>query len=605
MISAIGGVGGIGKTWLALAWAHHNLDRFPDGQMFVDLHGFSPAGRPTEPADAMRGFLEALGVDSDHLPADLDAQASLYRGLVSGRRMLIVLDNAATTSQILPLLPGSPTCTVLVTGRTTLSSLIDRYGARHLPLDVLNHEEARNLLARRLGQQRIDAEPDATDEIVRLCGRHPLALAITARHAATRSTIPLAEFAAELRDLGLEMLDHDTDPTANLPAVLSWSLRILTEQQQMVFALLGIAPGPDTDLPAAASLVGLSWTQTRKALRALENSSLLDRHPLGRYTMHDLVRAYAAATARQGLARDLRVAALGRVVDYYLHTAHNAHALVAPFIQPLRLATLAPGIQLQPLSDMADALAWLDTQHTNLLAAQHTAAVHHWYQSVWQLAWALEALHRRTGQFYDALAVWQAAADTLAHLPDPTAHIQVHCHLGNIYSKLGQHDTGAKHLRRALALAEEHYDTAEQAHIHHYLAWTWERRGDYRQALRHIMRAWSLYRSLDLPVRAAAAINLLGRYTAHLGEYDTARNHCESALTIHRRHGNRSGEAAALRNLGFINDHSGNPEQAIAHYRQALAVFDVLGDIDSIADTLDDLGHPSTALGHYEEARNA
>ncbi|HWO66287.1 MAG TPA: BTAD domain-containing putative transcriptional regulator, partial [Umezawaea sp.] len=225
MISAIGGAGGIGKTWLALAWAHQHAERFPDGQLFVDLHGFSPTQEPMAPAVAVRGFLDALGVDPDRIPTDLDAQAALYRSLVAKRRMLVVLDNAATTEQVIPLLPGSPTCTVLITGRTRLASLIDRHGAHHLQLDVLTRQEARVLLAARIGTDRVAAEPDIVNELAELCEGYPLALSITARNAATRPAIPLAEIATELRELGLEMLDHDTDPAASLPAVLSWSLR--------------------------------------------------------------------------------------------------------------------------------------------------------------------------------------------------------------------------------------------------------------------------------------------------------------------------------------------------------------------------------------------
>ncbi|MEU4524607.1 BTAD domain-containing putative transcriptional regulator [Amycolatopsis sp. NPDC024027] len=211
VISAIGGAGGIGKTWLALAWAHRHTEGFPDGQLFVDLHGFSPTQQPMAAAVAVRGFLDALGVDPDRIPTDLDAQAALYRSLVADRRMLIVLDNAATAEQVVPLLPGSPSCTVLVTCRTRLASLIDRHGARHLQLDVLTHDEARALLAARLGADRVAAEPGAVDELVALCGGYPLALSITARHAATRPDVPLTEIGAELRELGLEMLDHDTD----------------------------------------------------------------------------------------------------------------------------------------------------------------------------------------------------------------------------------------------------------------------------------------------------------------------------------------------------------------------------------------------------------
>ncbi|MBE8520472.1 TIR domain-containing protein [Amycolatopsis sp. H6(2020)] len=216
VISAIGGAGGIGKTWLALEWAHQHAEQFPDGQLFVDLYGFSPTEEPMAPGVAVRGFLDALGVDPGRIPTDLDAQAALYRSLVAGKRMLIVLDNAATTEQVVPLLPGSPTCTVLITSRTRLASLMDRHSARHLQLDVLTHDEARALLAARLGADRVAAEPGAVDELVALCGGYPLALSITARHAATRPDVPLTEIAAELRELGLEMLDHDTDGRAIL-----------------------------------------------------------------------------------------------------------------------------------------------------------------------------------------------------------------------------------------------------------------------------------------------------------------------------------------------------------------------------------------------------
>lgn len=329
VISALGGAGGIGKTWLALHWAHRHTDRFPDGQLFVDLRGFSPTGDTVEPAVAVRGFLDALGVDPGRIPTDLDGQAALYRSLVAGKRMLIVLDNAATSDQVVPLLPGTPTCTVLVTSRRKLASLIDRHGARHVTLDVLDRNDARALLTARLPADRVAAEPDAVGELVTLCGAYPLALAITARASATRPAIPLTEIAAELRALGLEALDNDTDPAAGLPTVLSWSLRHLTEQQRIVFALLGIAPGTDTTPPATAALTGLPDSTARRALAALEEASLLERRPGSRYAMHDLVRAYATTTAT-ALPDDVRETALVRTIDFHLHTAHAAAYLLNP-----------------------------------------------------------------------------------------------------------------------------------------------------------------------------------------------------------------------------------------------------------------------------------
>ncbi|MFD7660275.1 ATP-binding protein [Actinosynnema sp. NPDC059797] len=602
VVSAIGGVGGIGKTWLVLAWAHRNLHRFPDGQLFVDLRGFSPTGRPTEPADAVRGFLTALGADPGGLPADLDALAALYRGLVAGRRVLVVLDNAAAADQVVPLLPGSPTCAVLVTGRTTLPSLIDRHGARHLSLDVLTDVEAHALLAARLGR-RVEAEPGATGELVELCGRHPLALAITARHAATHPAIPLAEFAAELRELGLDVLDDD-DPAASLPAVLSWSLCRLTDDQRTAFALLGIAPGPDVDLPAAASLTGLPEARARKALRALEEHCLLERRPRGRYAMHDLVRAYAATTAHE-LPEPVRAAALERVVDAYLHTAFAAERLLHPHRRPIRLDPPAPGAHPHPLPDLPTALAWLDAHHAHLLAAQRTAAAHHRHQAVWDLAWTLMTYHQWRHHRHDNLAAWQAAARAAEHLPDPAAGILAHRHLGLAHAALGRYGRTTEHLHRSLAMAERHHDPAQRARTHHALAWAWGQQGDHRRALEHAHHALDLFRALDLPVWEALALNAVGRHAAHLGDHDTAREHCRAALDLHRRHHDPAGEADALDGLGYLAHRTGRHHEAVDHYRRAADLFRALGNTSRVADTLDRLGHPHAALGEHERARAA
>ncbi|HWO62419.1 MAG TPA: BTAD domain-containing putative transcriptional regulator, partial [Umezawaea sp.] len=477
VISAIGGAGGIGKTWLALAWAHLNLERFPDGQLFVDLHGFSPAADPLEAAVAIRGFLDALGVDPGRIPADLDAQAALYRSLVAGRRMLVVLDNAAAAEQVIPLLPGSPTCTVLVTGRRRLASLIDRHGARHVPLDVLRDDEARALLADRLGIDRVADEPKAVDELVGLCGGHPLALSITARNAATRPGVPLTEIAAELRELGLEVLNHDTDPAASLPSVLSWSLRRLTEEQRTLFGLLGIAPGPDTTPPATAALTGLPTGPVRKALTALEEASLLERRPGGRYALHDLVRAYAATTART-LPYDVREAAVARVMDFYLHTAMAADRLLHPARKVLRTDPPRPGVHPHPLPEAPAAMAWLEAEHANLLATQRAAVALDRHHTVWHFAWTLETFHYRRGHRRDSFASWQAALDAAAHLPDPAALTRAHRFLGHACSRLDLHEQGIEHMGRALDLAMRDHDLTEQAHTHRILATAWGRRGD-------------------------------------------------------------------------------------------------------------------------------
>ncbi|RSM68958.1 hypothetical protein DL991_41020 [Amycolatopsis sp. WAC 01375] len=603
MISAIGGTGGIGKTWLALTWAYRHLDRFPDGQLFVDLHGFSPTGEPVQPAVAVRGFLDALGVDPDRIPTDLDAQATLYRSLVAGRRMLIVLDNAATSDQVAPLLPGSPSCTVLVTGRHRLASLIDRHGARHLPLDVLPPEEARGLLAARLGADRVAAEPEAVDELIGLCGGHPLALSITARTAGTRPGVALAEAAAELRDLGLEALDHDTDPAASLPTVLSWSLRHLTDTQRTVFALLGIAPGPDTTPPATAALTGLPGRLARRTLNALENASLLERRPDGRYAMHDLIRAYATDTAHTTLPEEMREAALTRVGDFHLHTAHTADRLLDPHRPLLSPEPPAPGVHPHPLPDTDAALAWLAAEHATLLATQRTAATLGHHHTVWHLAWNLNTFHQRRGHRHDEVTTWQAALHAVDHLPDPATRSRAHRRLGRACSRLGLHEQATTRLEQALDMALRNHDPTEQALTHRALAFVWGRQGDDRQALEHARCALDLFRALDQPVREATALNAVGWLSARLGQFDTAREHCQAALALHRHHHDPDGEAATLDSLGYIAHHTGDHHQALDHYHHALTLRRDLGDAYRVADTLDDVGHPHAALGRHEQAR--
>ncbi|MEO6084587.1 MAG: BTAD domain-containing putative transcriptional regulator [Umezawaea sp.] len=602
VISAIAGAGGIGKTSLALHWAHRHADRFPDGQLFVDLRGFSPDDEPMNPAVAVRGFLDALGVDPGGLPPDLDAQAALYRSLISGKRMLVVLDNAAGADQVAPLLPGTSTCTVLITGRTTLALLMDRYGACHLQLGILTREEAHALLVERIGDGRAAAEPVAARELTDLCGRYPLALSIMARYVSTRPHIPLAEFAAELRELGLDMFDAD-DPAVSLPAVLSWSLRGLTLEQCTVFALLGIAPGPDIDLPTAAALADLPPARARKALRALEEHSLLERHPHGRYSMHDLVRAYAATTAHDSLPESVRRTALDRVVDFYLHTVHIADQHLYPHRGVLRLDPPALGVHPHPLPDHPTALAWMDTHHPHLLAAQHTAVAHGRHQAVWHFAWFLGAFHTTRGHPHDDLAVWRAGLDAAAHLPDHTARIRAHRFLGRDYVGLGRHEEGVGHLEQALVLAEHHDDRSQQALTHHALARAWGQRGDYRQALEYAYHALDRFRAIGEPAWEADALNTIGWVSARLGDYDTARVHCQAALTLGRRLRHTHGEALTLDSLGFIDHSTGHHQQAIHHYDQALTLRRTFGHTNEIADTLDSLGAPHAAIGNHDQAR--
>ncbi|WP_191298882.1 AfsR/SARP family transcriptional regulator [Lentzea cavernae] len=596
-VAVVAGAGGIGKTWLALHWAHRHADEFPDGQLFADLRGFGPADPPLAPDAVLFGFLTALGVAPDRVPTGLDAKAASYRSLVAGRRMLVVLDNAAGAGQVVPLIPGSPACTVLVTGRHRLASLIDRYGARHLPLGALTRDEGRGLLVTRLGADRVAAEPAATDDLVDLCGGYPLALSIAVRNAVTDPATTLAEVAAQLRDLGLAVLDHATDPAASLPAVLSWSLRRLTGEQRTAFGLLGIAPGPDITAPAVAALTGSSAGRAHHVLAALVEASLVEQRPHGRYGMHDLVRDFAATTAETA-----DEAGLARVADFYLHTAHAADVLLDPHRSLVRPGPPAAGVRPLPLPDAEAAMAWLEAEHATLLATQRTAGALGRHEVVWHLARALDTFHYRRGHRHDALTSWRAALDAAGHLPDPTTRIRTHRYVGSACSRCGLLEEATDHLDQALALALRHNDSTEQAHTHLALTTVWERRRDDRRAYDHARQALALYRTLSQPAWEADGLNSVGWFAARLGDFDTAREHCEAALELHRRHRHPIGEADTLDSLGFIAHSTGDHGQAVGHYRRALTLFRAHGDSYQVANTADNLGHAHAALGQREQA---
>ncbi|MBB5958115.1 DNA-binding SARP family transcriptional activator/tetratricopeptide (TPR) repeat protein [Saccharothrix tamanrassetensis] len=596
VISAIAGAGGIGKTWLALHWAHRHLHRFPDGQLFVDLRGFSPDGAPLATHSAVRGFLDALGTDRAKVPVEPHAQAALFRSLVADKRMLIVLDNAADTAQVADLLPGTPACTVLVTSRNRLTGLITGHSAHHVPLDMLADDEARALLADRLGAARVAAEPAAVAELVGLCGGFPLALSIVSGHAA--GGLPLSALVADLREFGLGALD-DGDPEASLPAVFSWSHRALTEEQAELFGLLGCAPGPDIGLPAAASLAGLPPARTRTLLRELEQASLVTRDASGRYRMHDLIRQFAAERAASLDSGP----ALRRLVDFYLRTAHAGNRLLHPYVTPIELDPPEPGSRPHPLADDATALTWFDAEHACLLATVDAAIAHGLHRAVWQLAWASSTYHFRRGNRHEQLMLWRHALAAAEHLADPDVRILAHRLLGRACADVDQPDEAMRHLYRALALAEDTGARADQAHTHHALTWSWIQLGDDGKAMEHATRALEIHRTLGNPAWEADALNAVGWCAARLGRHDFAREHCRAALALQRNHQDRDGEADTLDSLGYIDHQTGGYQDAVDHFTAAVALYRALDNTYQAVNTLDRLAESLRALGRPDEAR--
>ena len=391
VISAIGGTPGVGKTALAVHWAHQVAELFPDGQLYVNLRGFGPSGPPMTAGEAVCGFLESLGISRDRIPAGTDAQAGLYRSMLAGRRMLVVLDNAADEVQVRPLLPGSAGCLAVVTSRRPLPGLAAAEGALQVCLDLMSEREAGELLAARLGAGRVAAEPGAVSELAALCARLPLALAVAAVRAASSPGLALTSLTEQLRDMRgrLDALDAE-DPGSSVRAVFSWSYQNLSGPAARMFRLLGTHPGPDISLPAAASLAGVPCTEARRILAELTGTHLLTQDARGRFAFHDLLRAYAMEEAQGQEHQAEQLEATHRMLDHYLHTAWSASLLLCPGRDPaFVLAGARPGTEPESIADGGQALAWFEAEHQVLLAVITQAAAAGFDAHAWQLPWAL------------------------------------------------------------------------------------------------------------------------------------------------------------------------------------------------------------------------
>jgi tetratricopeptide (TPR) repeat protein len=606
VISAIDGTAGVGKTALAVHWAHQVRDRFPDGQLYVNLRGFDPSGQVMGPAAAVRGFLAALDVPPQRIPPDPDAQAALYRSLLVGRRVLIVADNARDTAQVRPLLPGAPGCLVLVTSRNQLTSLVAAHAAHPLTLDLLTPDEARQLLAGRLGADRTAAEPQAVDEILAACARLPLALALVAAHAALRPDTPLRTLAEQLRDTRhrWHMLAGD-DPATDIQAVFSWSYHSLTPAAARLFRLLGLHPGPDIAAPAAASLTAGPVDEARSLLDGLARASLLTEHSPGRYTLHDLLRAYATQLANTTDTDQQRHAAIHRVLDHYLHTAYTADRLLDPARDMLALTPPQPAVTPEHPADRAQALAWFTAERPVLVAAVDHAAATGFDTHTWQLAWALWDFLDRRGHWHDWAATGGAAVAAAGRLGDPTAQVRAHRILARAYSQLGRLDDAHTQLTQALDLAARAGDLVGQARVRSNLGALRARQGHYDEAIKHVQRSLDISRATGDGKGQAWALNAIGWYHALLGDSELALTMCQQALALHEEMGDRDGQAATLDSLGYAHHHLGHDTQAITCYQQALVLHRDLGDRYYEAVILTHLGDTHHTTGNDQSARDA
>lgn len=606
VISAIGGTAGVGKTALAVYWAHRVADRFPDGQLYVNMRGFDPSGQVMSPTDAVRGFLDALGVATERIPPSLESQAALYRSTLAGKRILVVLDNVRDAEHARPLLPGNPTALALVTSRNQLTGLVAVDGARPLNLDLLTDPEAHQLLTHRLGPSRVAAEPQAVTEIIAACARLPLALTIAAARA-EQSGFPLTALAAELADVGgLDGLDAG-DVRTRVRAVFSWSYTALDPGAAQLFRLLGLHPGPDISVAAAAGLAGYLRSDVRPILGELARASLLTEHVPGRYVFHDLLRAYAADLTNTHDPVDQRSAATGRLLDQYLHTAFAADRLLRPHRYPttIVLSPPAPGSSPESPNDHTQAMAWLTSEHHALIAAVGNAAEGGFDTHTWQLAWAIDTFLDRRGHWHDQVVVGRAALAAAERLGDQPAQAHSHVSLAWAHGLLGHYLEGHTHLERALDLYNDIGDCVGQAHTHNDLAISWRRQGRPKEALGHDRQALDLFQAAGHTQGEARALNAVGWCTAALGDHTKALTHCEQALSLLQRLGDRQGEANSWVSLGYIHHHLADYPRAVGCYQRSLEVVRTLGSRYDEGTVLTHLGDAHHAAGEPAAAGTA
>ncbi len=603
-IAAVIGTAGVGKTALALHWAHRVAGAFPDGQLYVNMRGFDPSAPPMEPAEAVRGFLDALGVAPQRIPTTLAAQAALYRSLLAGRRILIVLDNARDPEQVRPLLPGTPQCFVVVTSRDQLTGLVTAEGAHPVTLDLLTREQARDLLHAR-SMSRLD-DRETLDEVADACARLPLALVIVAARLATNPGLSLSEVAAELaRHRGSLAEFTGRDAATDVRTVFSWSYRALGDAAARLFRLLGLHPGPDLTVDVAASLAQDTPSRARDLIRELANAHLVTEHRPGRFVLHDLLRAYTAELVGELESPAHRQAGVVRVVDHYLHTAFAADRRLHPRRDPIDLDPPSDGVHPPSIPDSAGAAHWFAAEHRVLLAVARLCADAGLDEHTWRLAWALSTFLDRQGHWHEWAATQQAALAAARRAGNAAGQIHSLRGLAAACVWLDRYDAAAEHLGEALELLIRLGDPVGQAHIHLDFTWMCERQSQPVDVLRHARRALTLYQKENHLGGQARALNTVGWAQALLGNHRVTLVHCGQALELFERLDDRAGEAHTWDSLGCAHHHLGDHGRAIACYQTAIDLFRALGERYYEADTLDSLGDTHHSHGDPVAARRA
>lgn len=598
VISAIDGMGGAGKSALAVHAAHLLAARFPDGQLFVDLRGNTPGLRPRGVADALHHLLTSLGVPPESVPSDLARSAAYYRSRLAGTRTLILLDDAANAAQVRPLLPGSPGCLVLVTSRRRLSGLDD---AHLLTVGMLGESEALNLLRKVARRERVAESDPLAAELAQLCGRLPLAIRIVGARLRHNRRLSLRELVEQLRDENTR-LTHLRDEDRDLSAVFESSYASLSDTEQRLFQLLGLMPGVDADAYAAATLLGIGLSEAERLLDALFDRSLLVERSAGHYGMHDLVRAFARALSSREPA-EWQGTAVDRLLDYYQHTAHTADRFIRRVTRPVDpMVNAVPG-PVPSLTNRAEAMAWFNNERANLMAVVGQGDLSG--SRLIDFSAGLDAYLTQEGPWPLAVELHRNSANAAREAGLSLHEATALCDLARIELSIGAGESAGLHLDEALKIYRGAGEELGEANCLVVRTRALLAHGDPPGATEAARSSVAIARRIgDLRAQATGSM-LLNRCEIASGRLDKARECLYEALEASRAVGDQLSEGSALGQLGAALMDAGDLSAARSCSEQALRIFREVGNRQGQANVFVDLGEIYRKTGQFALAAEA
>jgi tetratricopeptide (TPR) repeat protein len=602
---AIVGAGGVGKSALAVAWAHSVAADFPDGQLYVNLRGFDPVGVPVPPDECLAGFLDALGVPAERRPVSQADRAAAFRTLTADKKLLVLLDNAADSHQVRELLPAGSGCLTVVTSRTRLAGLVASDGARPVRLAPLAEAEAFTYLQSRLGADRVERDRVALGQMVAFCGGLPLALAVVTARLVLEPHLDATALAARLGDSRatlseLALTDSATDPRA----VFSWSHRRLTPGAAALFRTLGLHPGPGFSAAAALAVAASPGPEAEAALRELADTHLLSADADGRYRFHDLVRLYAVERAEAELDEAARRDVRRRILNHYLGLALQGDLHLVPNRPPLPPVSGAAAPSASPaFADAVEATRWFDAERDVLVAAAVMADEQGFDEHAWQLPWTMGMYLDRTADHHTMLTLLDRAAAAAGRLGDTASRVRILCASAQIRSFVGGHDLALELLNQAREELRGLDDVTSEARAEITTAMLLLRMERHDDAHRHAEQAIALMRRAGNTGGEGQAVLLAARALIGLGRFEEALERGREALDLNERVGFRTGQGRVLDAMAFALRELGRFEEALLHHHRAATTHAADGDHYYQALTLARAAQIHATMGDAARAR--